>query len=123
MNKRVVSIVVLAALILSSSLAGIAQAGAAPSLRAAATLLPNTGTARACIDLLCPDGRPRDAFCRCRPSFSSPARDLVVRQIASSWLPGTGTVPRGCIDLMCPDGRPRDAFCRCRPMIWSPPTA
>ena len=43
--------------------------------------------ARICIDLMCPDGTPRDEFCRCRP--------------------------RACVDLLCPDGSPRDEFCQC----------
>jgi hypothetical protein len=42
---------------------------------------------RICVDLMCPDGTPRDEFCRCRP--------------------------RACITQVCPDGSPRDEFCRC----------
>jgi hypothetical protein len=81
--------------------------------------------ARICIDLTCPDGTPRDEFCRC-PTCTSiecrsvPAADAapatpVVDKLAGFWPIGIDAPPRPCPDVMCPDGSLPDEYCRCRP--------
>jgi hypothetical protein len=82
-------LVLLLGAVLAAAGAGSATQAQALATNQVAALSPAGGLdqARICIDLMCPDGTPRDEFCRCRP--------------------------RACITQMCPDGSPRDEFCQC----------
>jgi len=113
--------------VLVAATAGPAVHTATPALDQVAGL-PLAGTggqAKICINLMCPDGTPRDEFCRCPICTTSdcapvPADETAPASIAgdksaSLWSASMDAPPRPCPDVMCPDGSPPDEYCRCRP--------
>ena len=114
----------------ADKVAGLSPAGMPLQARICIDLMCPDGTPRdefcrcrprACVDLLCPDGSPRDEFCQCPIAVSSDSApapavgSLAVDKLTSPWPADVDVYPGPCPDVMCPDGSPRDEYCRCRP--------